>query len=87
MAGPSARGFSQLVDQMETERICTIFAEVTANDKLAQTIAAELEKCEDVQVLSLHTGAVGPAGTDSDNYIGMMMANMDMIVAGTVGTR
>ena len=36
---------------MEVYKICTIFTETTVNEILAQTVAAELDDCEQVQVL------------------------------------
>ncbi len=85
LAEPSARGLSQLVNLMESEGICTIFAELTANDKLAQAVTKELENCPSVQVLSLYTGAIGPIGSAADSYTGMMKANVDTIVQGSIG--
>jgi ABC-type Zn uptake system ZnuABC Zn-binding protein ZnuA len=85
LAEPSASGLSQLVQRMEEAGVCTIYMETTANDRLAQAVSAELESCQAVQVLQLHTDAIGPAGTDTGSYIGMMRANVDTIIAGQKG--
>ncbi len=82
LAEPSARDLSELVKTMNEYNVCTIFTETTANNSLAQTITAELDACEDVQVLQLYSGALGADGTDTDSYIGMFRANVDTISAG-----
>lgn len=82
LAEPSASELSALVQTMRDENVCAIFAETTANDQLAQSVAAELDTCTAVQVLPLYTGALGPIGSGADSYIGMIRANIDMIVKG-----
>ncbi|MBN1583743.1 MAG: zinc ABC transporter substrate-binding protein [Anaerolineae bacterium] len=82
MAEPSASDLSGLITKMEEHGICTLFTETTVNDKLAQTVAAELDGCDEVRVLKLFTGAVGPAGSGADSYIGMFRYNVDTIVEG-----
>jgi ABC-type Zn uptake system ZnuABC Zn-binding protein ZnuA len=67
---------------MEAHGVCIIFTETTVSDSLAQTVAAELDGCEKVLVSQLFTGAVGPAGSGADSYIGMFRHNVDTIVAG-----
>jgi ABC-type Zn uptake system ZnuABC Zn-binding protein ZnuA len=70
---------------MEEHAICTIFTETTVSDALAQTVAGELSGCDEVQVLKLYTGAVGPEGSGAESYIDMFRANVDAIVAGLSG--
>lgn len=82
LAEPSARDLAGLIALMGEHGVCTIFTEATVSDKLAQTIAAELTGCDEVKVLKLFTGAIGPAGSGADSYIGMYRANVDAIVAG-----
>ena len=83
LAEPSASDLAELIDhRMEEHGICTIFTETIVSDTLAQTVAAELSGCDDVQVLKLYTGAVGPEGSGADSYIGMYRANVDAIVTG-----
>ncbi|UCC50114.1 MAG: zinc ABC transporter substrate-binding protein [Anaerolineaceae bacterium] len=82
LAEPSASDLFELIKLMEAESVCTIFSENTNNDVLAQTVAAELHACEEVQVLPLYSGSLGPPGSGGDSYIGMMMANVDTIVRG-----
>ncbi len=82
LSEPSARDLAELIATMEEQDICTIFTETTVSDALAQTVAAELSGCDDVKVLPLYTGAVGPTGSGADSYIGMFRANVDTIVEG-----
>jgi ABC-type Zn uptake system ZnuABC Zn-binding protein ZnuA len=82
MAEPSASDLAALVKVMQEHHLCTLFAETTISPKLAETVAAELGGCEAVTVLKLYTGAVGPAGSGADSYIGMFRHNVDTIVAG-----
>lgn len=82
LAEPSASDLAGLIGEMETHGVCTIFTETTVSDTLAQTVASELDDCEEVQVLKLYTGALGPAGSGADSYIGMFRANVDRIVEG-----
>ncbi|MDX1414161.1 MAG: zinc ABC transporter substrate-binding protein [Candidatus Promineifilaceae bacterium] len=82
LAEPSARDLTALIEQMARYGVCTIFTETTMSDALAQTAASELAGCEKVQVIQLYTGAVGPAGSGADSYIGMYRANVDAIVSG-----
>ena len=82
LAEPSASDLAELLGAMEREGVCTLFAETTANEQLAETVASELGGCESVQVVTLYTGALGPAGSEADSYLGMMKANIDAITGG-----
>ena len=82
LADPSASDLAELIQEIEETGICTLFTETTVSDKLAQTVAAELEGCDEVRVLGLYTGAVGPAGSGTESYIGMFRYNVDTIVEG-----
>lgn len=82
LAEPSASDLAELLGAMEREGVCTLFAETTANEQLAETVATELGNCESVQVVTLYTGALGPAGSEADSYLGLMRANIDAIVSG-----
>lgn len=85
LAEPSASGLAQLAQQMEDAGVCTIYVETTANDRLARALAGELKSCPDVKVLALHTGAIGPPGSETGSYIGMMRDNVDTILSGQQG--
>ena len=82
LAEPSARALGELVQQMKSAGLCTVYAESSANVNLAQAAAAELDTCSTVQVIELYTGAIGPPGSGADSYIGMMRSNIDAIVEG-----
>jgi len=82
VAEPSASDLTELISAMAEHGVCTIFTETTVNDALAQTVAGELSGCDEVQVLKLYTGAIGPADSGADSYIGMFRANVAAIVAG-----
>lgn len=82
LAEPSASDLADLVATMETHGVCTIFTETTVSDTLAQTVASELSGCDEVKVLPLYTGSVGPPGSGADSYIGMFRANVDTIAEG-----
>lgn len=82
LAEPSASDLTALVATMAEHNLCTIFTEVTVSDSLAKTAAGELSNCDEVQVLSLFTGAIGPSGSGADSFVGMFRANVDAIVEG-----
>ena len=82
LAEPSASNLVELIGTMEAHGVCTIFTETTVSDTLAQTVAAELSGCDNVKVLPLYTGALGPTGSGADSYIGMFRANVDAILEG-----
>jgi len=82
LAEPSAADLAGLITEMEEHGVCTIFAETSVSDTLAQTVAGELEGCDEVKVLLLYTEAIGSAGGGADSYIGMFRANVDAIVQG-----
>lgn len=82
LAEPSARDIADLISTMDEHDICTIFTETTISDTLAKTTAAELNECDTINVIPLYTGALSPTGSNADNYIGMVQANIDAIVTG-----
>ena len=82
LAEPSANDLVTLINTMKEHDVCTIFTETTVNDSLVQTVATELSDCHEVQVVTLYSGAVGLPGSGADSYIGMIRANIDVIVAG-----
>lgn len=82
LAEPSASDLTGLLETMHSHHLCTLFTETTVSDTLAQTVASELSGCDEVKVLPLYTGAIGPAGSGADSYIGMFRANVDTIVSG-----
>ena len=67
-----------LAEIIEHEGVAAIFSETTHSTETAQQLAAEFG---DVQVVSLDTGSLGPAGSPSDTYIGLLTSNAAAIVA------
>ena len=45
-----------------------------------EAAADELEKCAEVKVVSLFTGALGAPGSSAEDYLGVMRRNIDLIV-------
>ncbi len=82
LAEPSARDLADLIKVMEAASVCTIFSENTTGDDLAQTVAVELEGCDEVKVLPLYSGSIGAAGSGVPSYTGLIRANVDTIVEG-----
>lgn len=80
LAEPSAGQMAALVEQMQKNGVCTIITETTVSDSLARTVAEELDHCDKVRVLPIHTGALGPAGSGADSYIGLYRSTVDAIV-------
>ena len=67
---------------MEEAGVCAIFSESTIDDNLAQTVVKELDICDEVKVITLYTGALGPRNSGASTYIDMMRANIDAVVVG-----
>ena len=67
-----------LAEIIEYEGVAAIFSETTHSTETAEQLAAEIG---DVQVVSLDTGSLGPAGSPSDTYIGLLTSNAAAIVA------
>ena len=82
IAEPSASDLAALISTIEAHGICTIFTETTVSAVLPQTVAAELDACDAVQVVPLYTGAVGPTGSGAESYIDMFRTNVEAIVTG-----
>lgn len=82
LAEPSASDLTELISVMQEHQVCTIFTETTVSDQLARVVAEELNFCATVQFLPLYTGSLGPTGSGTDSYLGLMRTNVDAIVAG-----
>lgn len=67
-----------LAEIIEHEGVAAIFSETTHSTETAEQLAAEIGE---VQVVSLDTGSLGPAGSPSDTYIGLLTSNAAAIVA------
>ena len=81
LAEPSASDLTQLARAMRAADTCAIFTETTANVELAQATAAELDNCQEVQILSLYIEAISP-DSEADSYLNMMRTNINLLVKG-----
>ncbi|HEX2232926.1 MAG TPA: metal ABC transporter substrate-binding protein [Thermoleophilaceae bacterium] len=79
-AQPSAREVERLVDQIERERVRTIFPESALSSRLERAIARE--SGAEVGGI-LYADTVGPDGS----YLGSLRTNTEAIVAGLSGER
>lgn len=80
LAEPTAANLAQLSRAMADAGVCSLFAETTASEQLARTLAAELDGCPEVTVRTLYSDALGPPGSGADSYSGMMRANVAALV-------
>lgn len=74
---PSAQHLSGLVATLEEHPVPAVFGETTVSERLAQSIARET----DTEFYELYSGSLGPVGSGADTYIGMVRANVEIIVA------
>ena len=82
LAEPTAGAMATLVNIMREQGICTLVVESTSGTQLARTLEKELAFCDDVNLISLTTDALGPIGSGADSYTGMMRANAAALVEG-----
>jgi zinc/manganese transport system substrate-binding protein len=83
-AQPSARDIQQLVSQIRSEGVETIFPESALNPKLEQAVSREAH----AQVgKRLWADSLGPKGSSGATYIESMIANTEDMVEGMTGGR
>ena len=82
LAEPTAAALAELVNTMQAAGICTLVVETTASEQLARTLENELTDCAEVNLITIYTDALGPAGSGADTYTGMMRANAAALVEG-----
>ncbi len=77
MAQASPAGLEELALIIEREGIKAIFAETlhTVDD-----VEALADRVGDVDVITLYTGSLGPAGSGAETYVGFMRTNAELIV-------
>lgn len=76
-AEPSSQDLAAITDVIRTHNVAAIFSNTAASDKLVKAVAAEAG--QDVRIIPLHVGSVGPKGSDADTYAKMMTANATLI--------
>ncbi len=80
---PTAARVRELTEEIKADRVPTIFAEVSANPKLIETVAKEANvKLSDQE---LFADGLGEPGTEGDTYSKMLIANTKAIVEGLGG--
>lgn len=77
LAAASSRDLAELIDTIRRTDVAAIFTETTTPADLAETVSAEVGR--PIEVVSLHTAALGPPGTEAGGYPGMIVANARMI--------
>lgn len=70
---PSSRDLAALVALIEETGAPAIFSETTASQTVVDAIVAEVGT--GVAVVDLYSGSLGPAGTEGDTLIGMLVEN------------
>ncbi len=80
---PTAARVKELTEEIKAERVPTIFAEVSANPKLIETVAKEANV--KLSERELFADGLGDAGTEGDTYPKMLIANTKAIVLGLGG--
>lgn len=76
-AEPSAQDLEELVTTVNEQQVRAIFAENTAPDQLAQTLAQEVGS--DVQVVELYSDSLGEEGSEAPTYIDMVRVNAQRV--------
>lgn len=80
---PTAGRIAELVSEIKTAGVPTIFAETTINPKLMETVAREANvKISDKE---LYSDGLGSPGSGADTYEGMLKTNTCAITAGLGG--
>jgi ABC-type Zn uptake system ZnuABC Zn-binding protein ZnuA len=79
---PPARRMTELVERIRHERVPALFVDLTLNPKLMQRLSQETG----VPIRgALYIDSLGKKGSGADSYIGMMRANVDLLVTGLGG--
>jgi manganese/iron transport system substrate-binding protein len=81
---PTAARIKELVEQIRTTQVPTIFAEQTVNPKLIETVAREANVS--VSQRRLFADGLGEPGSGAETYDKMLIANTRTIVEGLGGT-
>lgn len=79
--------FADLADLLVAEGVDVVFAETTDSDTLARALADEAvgRGGLEVEVVTLFTGSLGPAGSGAETYAGMLRTDAALISAALLG--
>jgi manganese/iron transport system substrate-binding protein len=80
---PSAQRIKTLVDRIKSTQVPTLFAELSVNPKLLETVAKEAKV--NLSKTPLVADGLGAPGSSSDTYEKMMRENTNAIVTGLGG--
>ncbi len=80
---PTAARVKELTDDIKADKVPTIFAEVSANPKLIETVAKEANVKLSTQ--ELFADGLGEVGSQGDTYPKMLVSNTRAIVEGLGG--
>jgi ABC-type Zn uptake system ZnuABC Zn-binding protein ZnuA len=75
-ASPSAQALAALVEAVRAEGVPAVFAETVSNNSLLDQVSTEAG----VEVVTLYTDALGPAGSAGATYLDLMRSNVSAIV-------
>ncbi len=80
-AEPDPRAFGALVDTLERESVSVVFVETTDSTALAEQLDRELagRGVIDLEVVTLHTGGLGEAGSGAETYVDLLRTNARLI--------
>ncbi len=76
-AEPSSADLAKITDAISSQGVTAIFSNTAANDALVQAVAGEVG--QEVQIVPLYVGSLGPQGSGADTYAGMMITNATLI--------
>ena len=81
LASASAQQLTSLAEEIKENNVKAIFADASSSDALAQTLAAEVEG---VEVINLYTESLGDPGSSGESYIDMVRFNAQAIASALV---
>ena len=82
LSSANAQQLASLADELSSNSVKAIFADASASDTLARTLAAEVG---DIEVITLFTESLGEPGSSGANYVEMVKFNAQAIASGLVG--
>lgn len=77
---PSAAGLAELVDVIQETGVRALVTGVAAPSDTVEALARE--SGDDVEVLELYVGSLGPDGSGAETYAGMMLTNARLLADG-----
>jgi zinc/manganese transport system substrate-binding protein len=75
---PSAAELAELARVIRQQQVPAIFTEETLSQSVARALAQEVG--QDVRLVQLYTGSLGPPNSDADTYLGLLRTDARLIV-------